>query len=144
MGEHDNNEHGPKGEEAVHQRTRHLGQRENVFRHIGFLKQRSVAQNRPHGRLCRGTVKFKKSTAGDEIYRVVCDLSLEHRGEHHRHDQHDQQRIQDAPYIAEKASPVFQFHIPLYQLKQKIFVLKKDLQPFFPDTHIYFFILSFQ
>ena len=54
--------------------------------------------------------------------------TLEHSGEYHRHNHHDQQRIQNAPDISQPAAPVFQFDIFGDQQLQQITVSPEFVQ----------------
>ena len=123
----------------IHQRACHLCQGENVLGNITLFQQCPIPDNRAHRRIGRWGHKLKNRPSGNQIDRIVHDTfpSVKHIWKYQRHNNHNQQRIQDTPHIPQDAPPVFQLYITLYQLLEQVFILEKHMNSFLPNTHFF-------
>ena len=62
----------------------------------------------------------EQQLTAEQVHREILNVPAEHGGEHDGHDDHDQQRVQNAPDIAQEAAAVFQLNVFGYQQLQQI------------------------
>ena len=122
-------------EQEVDHRAAHAGQWKNVVGNPGLAHQPAVLHDRGQHNPRALRHEGKHQPPGAQVDREVLNLVVEHLGKHDRQDQHDEQRIQHAPYVSQHALPVFLFQFPCNQVFQqrKVFhpvpVRQPDLVP---------------
>ena len=100
---------------------------------------RRVTGNGEDGLMGGRIHKVEQQLTAEQIHREIINIPTEHGGEDHRHNQHDQQRIQNAPNVSQPAATVFELDIFLDQQHQKISVFPK-----LPEVAGQFSVFAFQ
>ena len=125
-----NNDQSTQRENKIHHTAGDFGNRKNVPGNVGFFQQSGIGCNGVDGLMGGVVHKVKQELTAEQIHREVFNITLKHGGKHHSHDDHDQQRVQDTPYIAKNAAAVFQFDISGNQQSQQIAVVPDFLKQF--------------
>lgn len=90
-------QHRSQREKRVHETAGHLGNRKNVFGNICFLQQGRVSRDGKQRLVRRLGDKVEDRLPRNQVHREVLDIKPEHVGKYQHHDDHDHQRVQDAP-----------------------------------------------
>lgn len=107
-----------QGKQQINQAAGHTGQREQILGHIGLFQQRGIAGDGING-LGRGCVHIvEQKLTAEQIHREILDIPPEHGGKHHRHNNHDEQGVEDAPNIPQPTATILQLDVFLDQQGQ--------------------------
>ena len=108
--QHDNG-HGDERESEVHEREQDLLHREDVPVDLNLLEQGRGVDDARERRVGRVAHERERDIAHDEVEREVGDVAAKHVREHDGHDDHHEQRVENAPQHTEETTAVLKLEV---------------------------------
>lgn len=103
--------HGDERESEIHEREQDLLHREDVPVDLNLLEQRRGVDDARERRVGGVTHERERHVAHDEVERKVGDVAAKHVREHDGHDDHHEQRVENAPQHAEETTAVLELEV---------------------------------
>ena len=103
-------------ERKVDQRKENLLHRKDEAIDLDLLEKRSRVDDRPKSSVCRVAHKGERNVTDDEVQGEILYRPAKHVRENNAHDNHHEQRVENAPDNAQDAASIFKLKILAYKL----------------------------
>ena len=103
--------HGDERESEVHEREQNLLHREDAPVDLDLLEQGRGVDDARERRVGGVAHERERDVAHDEVEREVGDVAAKHVRDHDGHDNHHEQRVENAPQHAEETTAVLELEV---------------------------------